>query len=109
MRDFRDLKVWEKAYRLTLDVYKVTRKFPKEELYGLTSQIRRAAASIPANLAEGCGRAGTAELGRFVQRSRTHRGYLCNLCRATSHAVCPASCTLPSAPRVTSRAALRSS
>jgi len=67
MRDFRELKVWEKSYRLTLDVYKSTRRFPKEELYGLTSQVRRAAASIPANIAEGCGRTGAAELGRFIQ------------------------------------------
>jgi len=54
MRDFRDLKVWEKAHRLTLAVYKATLLFPKEELYGLTSQIRRASTSIPANIAEGC-------------------------------------------------------
>ena len=67
MRDFRELKVWEKSFRLTLDVYKSTRRFPKEELYGLTSQVRRAAASIPANIAEGCGRTGAAELGRFIQ------------------------------------------
>lgn len=45
MRDFRDLQVWEKGYRLTLDVYKATSSFPKEELYGLTSQVRRSAAS----------------------------------------------------------------
>ena len=67
MRDFRQLAVWKKAYQLTLDVYKCSRDFPKEELYGLTSQIRRSAASIPANLAEGCGRNGNAELGRFFQ------------------------------------------
>jgi len=66
MRDFRSLKVWEKAHHLTLAVYKVTRTFPKEEVYGLTSQMRRACASIPANIAEGCGRNGTAELTRFL-------------------------------------------
>lgn len=65
MKDFHDLKVWEKAHALTLAVYQVTGKFPREELYGLTSQIRRCCASIPANLAEGCGRNGDAELCRF--------------------------------------------
>ena len=67
MKGFRDLKVWEKAHHLTLQVYKATASFPKEEMFGLTSQIRRAAASIPANIAEGCGRSGDAELGRFLQ------------------------------------------
>lgn len=67
MRDFRDLKVWQKAHELTLSVYKATAMFPKEELYGLTSQIRRSCASIPANIAEGCGRSGAAELRRFLQ------------------------------------------
>ncbi|MCW5853511.1 MAG: four helix bundle protein, partial [Anaerolineae bacterium] len=66
MRDFRKLQVWVKAHQLTLNTYKVTRPFPKEELYGLTSQIRRASASIPANIAEGCGRQGAAELTRFL-------------------------------------------
>ena len=67
MRDFHELKVWEKSHALTLAVYEVTRIFPKDEMYGVTAQIRRAAASIPANLAEGCGRDGDAELGRFCQ------------------------------------------
>jgi four helix bundle protein len=66
MKDFKELKVWQKAHQLTLAVYKATRNFPKEELYGLTSQIRRSCASIPANIAEGCGRSGDAELGRFL-------------------------------------------
>jgi four helix bundle protein len=66
MRDFRKLNVWERAHRLTLDLYKATRRFPKEELYGLTSQIRRSAASICANLAEGCGRTGEKEFRRFL-------------------------------------------
>jgi four helix bundle protein len=56
MQDFRSLQVWGKGHQLTLAVYKVTAAFPKDELYGLTSQIRRASASIPANIAEGCGR-----------------------------------------------------
>ena len=67
MKDFRKLKVWEKGHHLTLDVYKATATFPKSELYGLTSQIRRACVSIPANIAEGCGRRGDAELARFLQ------------------------------------------
>ena len=69
MRDFKTLKVWEKAHRLALAVYKVTRRFPKEELYGLTSQIRRACVSIPANISEGCGRSGDAEFARFLHIS----------------------------------------
>lgn len=67
MQDFKKLKVWEKGRHLTLDVYRTTAPFPKYELYGLTSQIRRASVSIPANIAEGCGRSGRAELGRFLQ------------------------------------------
>jgi four helix bundle protein len=66
VRDFRELKIWERSHRLTLEVYKATRQFPKEELYGLTSQMRRAAASIPTNIAEGCGRNGLAELSHFL-------------------------------------------
>jgi four helix bundle protein len=69
MQDFRSLQVWGKGHQLTLAVYQATAAFPKEELYGLTSQIRRACASIPANIAEGCGRSGKAELGRFLQVS----------------------------------------
>ncbi|MBI1257200.1 MAG: four helix bundle protein [Chloroflexi bacterium] len=67
MKDFRKLVVWEKAHRLTLSIYGATVPFPTEEVYGLTSQIRRAAASIPANIAEGCGRDGDTELARFLQ------------------------------------------
>ncbi|MBI3470015.1 MAG: four helix bundle protein [Candidatus Solibacter usitatus] len=66
MQDFKNLKVWQKGHRLTLALYDATRSFPKEELFGLTSQIRRAAASIPANIAEGCGRGGKRELNRFL-------------------------------------------
>ena len=66
MQSFRNLKVWEKAHAVTLDIYKMSRAFPKEELYGLTSQIRRACASIPANIAEGCGRNGDVEFARFL-------------------------------------------
>lgn len=67
MKGFRELKVWGKSHRLTLAVYRATRGFPKDELYGLTRQIRSSSASIPANIAEGCGRSGDAELGRFLQ------------------------------------------
>lgn len=69
MKDFRNLQVWEKAHALTLDIYKATASFPREELYGLTSQIRRSCASVPTNIAEGCGRSGDAELARFMQIS----------------------------------------
>jgi len=67
MRDFRQIKVWVKAHSLTLEIYKATTRFPREELYGLTSQLRRSSASIPANIAEGFGRGGNAELARFLQ------------------------------------------
>jgi four helix bundle protein len=67
MRNYRDLRVWDEAHRLTLAAYKATQGFPKEERYGLTSQIRRASASIAANLAEGCGRRSDGEMARYVQ------------------------------------------
>jgi four helix bundle protein len=67
MQDFKKLKVWEKGHQLTLAVYKLTARFPKEELYGLTSQMRRAAASIVSNIAEGCGRTGRPDFARFLQ------------------------------------------
>jgi four helix bundle protein len=66
MQNFKELKVWQKAHRLTLDVYKVTTRFPKDEMFGLTSQMRRSSASIPTNIAEGCGRDSRAELARFL-------------------------------------------
>lgn len=67
MKDFRELKVWGKAHQLTLAVYQATTTFPKEELYGLTSQMRRSADSIPTNIAEGCGRGSDDDLRRFLQ------------------------------------------
>ena len=67
MKDFRKLSVWGKAHSPVIEIYKITADFPKSELFGLTSQIRRAAASIPANIAEGCGRDGEADLARFLQ------------------------------------------
>jgi len=66
MRNYEDLLVWQKAHVLTLAIYKVTRCFPSEEKFGLTSQIRRSCASIGANLAEGCGRRSEGEMARFV-------------------------------------------
>jgi four helix bundle protein len=65
MKDFRQLKVWEKSHELALAIYHTTASFPREETYGLASQIRRAASLIPSNIAEGCGRHGDAELARF--------------------------------------------
>lgn len=67
MKDFRQLKVWEKSHALTLAIYKATEKFPKQELYALTNQIQRASVSIPANIAEGCGKNTDAELARYFQ------------------------------------------
>ena len=69
MRDYRDLQVWEKAHKLTLSIYRGTQDFPKEERFGLTSQIRRSSASIAANLAEGCGWRSDGEMARFIQIS----------------------------------------
>ena len=65
MKDFRTLKVWEKAHALTLAIYKSTENFPKQEPYALTNQIQRAAISIPTNIAEGCGKDSDAELKRY--------------------------------------------
>src|SRR5258708_15779367 len=60
-------QVWLKSYELSLELYRLSRSFPREEIYGITSQLRRAAVSIGANLAEGCGRRPNAEMGRFVR------------------------------------------
>ena len=76
MQNFRNLKVWEKAHAMTLDVYRSTRAFPKEELYGLTSQMRRSSASVGANIAEGCCRNGDKDFGRFVQIAAGSAGEL---------------------------------
>ena len=67
MKDFRELQVWQKAHQLTLNLYTMTGSFPDDEKYGLVSQIKRSASSIAANIAEGCGRNGDAELARFLQ------------------------------------------
>ncbi|MGC2150570.1 MAG: four helix bundle protein [Terriglobales bacterium] len=70
MHDFKDLKVWMKTHQLTVAVYRTTQKFPREELFGLTSQLRRSASSVGANIAEGCGRRSDAELTRFLHIAR---------------------------------------
>ena len=67
MRDFHKLGIWQRSQQLTLDVYKVSKSFPKDELFGLKSQIRRAASSIPTNIAEGCGRASNKDYAHFLQ------------------------------------------
>ena len=67
MQDFKKLKVWEKAHKFTLQVYSISKNFPVEERYGLTSQIRRASTSIPLNIAEGCGRYTTKDKVNFFQ------------------------------------------
>jgi four helix bundle protein len=67
MKDFRNLKVWERAHSLTLTVHKASGQFPREELFGLTSQMRRCSASIGANIAEGCGKYGNNEFQRYLQ------------------------------------------
>ena len=69
MKDFRNLKVWEKAHLLTLAVYKASAGFPRQELFGLTSQMRHCSSSIGANIAEGCGKRGNNEFQRFLQIS----------------------------------------
>ena len=66
MKDFRKLKVWEKSHHLVLSIYNITAGFPKGEAFGLTSQIRRASVSIPANIAEGCGKTGDNEFTRYL-------------------------------------------
>jgi four helix bundle protein len=70
LKNYRDLKVWQKSYGLCLDLYRITKKIPKEERYGLTSQIRRSAVSIPSNIAEGYGRKTTADYLKSLEVER---------------------------------------
>jgi four helix bundle protein len=70
LKDFRKQKVWERSHRLTVKLYEITATFPKEELYGFISQIRRSCSAVPANIAEGCGKDGDAEFGRYLQIAR---------------------------------------
>ena len=76
LKNYKELKVWQKSYKLCLDVYKRTGSFPKEEIYGLVSQIRRSAVSVPSNIAEGYGRKTTADYTRFLYIAY---GSLCEL------------------------------
>lgn len=69
MKDFKSLKIWQKGIKLVVDIYKTSQVFPKEELYGLTSQMRRSAVSIPSNIAEGSGRISDKEFNRFLEIS----------------------------------------
>lgn len=66
MKNFRDSQIWHKAHQITLSAYRVTAKFPREEIYGLTSHILRCSVSVAANTAEGCGKRGNAEFQRFL-------------------------------------------
>ncbi len=66
MRDFKELQVWQKSHRLVIEIYRITNVFPSDERFGLVSQIRRSAASVPANIAEGCGRNGDRDFVRFM-------------------------------------------
>ena len=66
LKNYKELKVWQKSYQFCLDIYKLTKGFSKEERYGLTSQIRRSAVSVPSNIAEGYGRKSTPEYLRFL-------------------------------------------
>lgn len=66
MKNFKKLKVWQKGIELVVDIYKSTNTFPKEELYGLTSQIKRSAISVPSNIAEGSGRGSDKDFNRFL-------------------------------------------
>ena len=66
MQNYKDLKVWEKSHQFTLSVYEFSKAFPREEIYSLTNQLRRAASSIPANIAEGCGKKTQSDFANFL-------------------------------------------
>jgi len=66
MRDFRKYEVWQLSHSFVLEIYKLTQKFPQSEVYGITNQMRRAAASVPTNISEGCGRSTDREFARFI-------------------------------------------
>ena len=76
LKNYKELKVWQKAYRLCLEIYRVTRNFPREEIYGLTSQVRRSAVSVPSNIAEGYGRK---TKGEYIQALYIAYGSNCEL------------------------------
>lgn len=84
MKDFQALRVWQKSHQLVLSVYAISKNFPKAELYGLTSQLRRSALSIPSNISEGCGRISDPDLARFLviaSGSASELRYQLLLCR----------------------------
>jgi four helix bundle protein len=70
VRSFRDLEVWQRSMQLTVIVYRLTQKFPREEMFGITSQLRRAAVSVPSNIAEGQGRLNTREFRQYLSIAR---------------------------------------
>lgn len=88
MRNFRRLKVSERGHRLTLAAYEATATFPSEEKYGLVSQIRRSCASIPANIAEGCGRGSNADMARFLQVALGLASELSTICSSPATSAC---------------------
>ena len=67
MQNYKELKVWQEAHQFALNIYKITKSFPKDETFGVTSQLRRAAVSIPCNIAEGCGRYTSKDFANFLQ------------------------------------------
>ena len=69
MKNFRDLQIWQRSHRITLEIYRLTHEFPKSELYGLVSQMRRSSSSIPTNIAEGCGRSTEKDFARFLDNA----------------------------------------
>jgi four helix bundle protein len=76
LKNYKELKIWQRSYQLCLEIYKITKTFPNEERYGLTSQIRRAAVAVPSNIAEGYGRKTTPEYIRFLYNAY---GSICEL------------------------------
>lgn len=66
MKDYKNFKVWQKSHQLTLDVYDTLQSFPKDEMFGLVSQMKRSSSSIPTNIAEGCGRNSDKDFARFL-------------------------------------------
>ena len=76
MKDFRNLMVWERSHELTLQIYRTSANFPRSELYGLRSQMRRCSASIGANIAEGCGKRANNESQRYLQIASGSAGEL---------------------------------
>lgn len=76
LKNYKELNVWKKAYQLCLEIYQITKTFPKEEIYGLTSQLRRASVSVPSNIAEGYGRQTTKE---YIQALYIAYGSICEM------------------------------